>query len=277
MNTPNLPAVASSAPPVFVPPADSDAVSRVRLHWKEFNTFGRRTVEAAWHCGKALAEVKESLPHGSWLPWLESEGIERHQAARLMSFSEHQMEQIVPFDSVDAALKALKSPHVSHNSGENEWYTPVDIIEAARTCMGGIDLDPASSDLAQDAVQARHWFTKEFDGLVQPWNGRVWMNPPYESKLIGSFVEKLLLSDGVTQACVLVNNATETQWAQALLKRAAAACFPASRVRFLDPEGNPGAPLQGQMVVGIGVDSAAFKSAFESFGTVVRGVPDANS
>ena len=28
---------------------------------------------------------------------------------------------------------------VVHNSGEQEWYTPADIIEAARSCMGGIE------------------------------------------------------------------------------------------------------------------------------------------
>src|SRR5690606_13015141 len=105
--------------------------------------------------------------------------------------------------------------------------------------------------------------------LAQEWRGRVWMNPPYAAELIGRFTAKLVshyLSGDVPEACVLVNNATETAWFQGMAEHAAAMCFPKGRVRFLDPEGNPGAPLQGQAVLYFGPDPVAFRSTFAAFG-----------
>ena len=185
----------------------------------------------------------------------------------------------IPQDQFDEMVAALEPPtlkavirggaHVSQNSTEQEWYTPAYIIEAARQCMGGgIDLDPCSSEHAQATVKAARYFTKADDGLMQMWAGRVWMNPPYDKKLIGEFVKVLLLAD-VEQAIVLVNNATETGWGQALLTEADAICFPSGRVRFESPSGEKGAPLQGQMILGFMVDDEKFREAFGGMGVVL--------
>ncbi|AKU93401.1 Modification methylase Bsp6I [Labilithrix luteola] len=66
-----------------------------------------------------------------------------------------------------------------HSSESNEHYTPVDLIEAARAVMGGIDLDPATTGAINAAhVKAPRYFTKETNGLDKPWHGRVLLNPP---------------------------------------------------------------------------------------------------
>jgi len=169
-------------------------------------------------------------------------------------------------------LEFEQSAHVSHNSGDNEWYTPEPYIAAAREVMGGIDLDPASSETANTIVKAAQIFTAADDGLAQRWDGRIWLNPPYAQPLIEHFSHKLATEHArghVSSAIVLVNNATDTQWFRVLADRAAAICFPTGRVRFWQPNSAMAAPLQGQAVLYLGEDARAFCVRFAVFGFVV--------
>jgi DNA adenine methylase len=161
-------------------------------------------------------------------------------------------------------------PRVGKNTGNFEWYTPVEILEAARTVLGTFDLDPASCEVAQRHVRAAAYFTKEDDGLSKPWAGKVWMNPPFLGGLIGRFTGKLLdhyAAGDVTEAILLVQNSTETKWFQRCLAASSALCLPAQRMHFLDTEGEPtGRPLQGQCLVYFGRQPEAFRAAFAPFG-----------
>lgn len=165
--------------------------------------------------------------------------------------------------------EVLKRPHVSFNSGNNEWYTPSNIIEAARTAMGSIDVDPASNDIAQQTVKAGTYYTAETNGLDKEWVGNVWLNPPYASDLIGKFIDKLVSEKkNYNQAVVLVNNATETEWFNKIVSISSMVCFPKSRVKFYMPDGKTGAPLQGQAVLYIGKNAESFYKAFKEIGWV---------
>ena len=167
--------------------------------------------------------------------------------------------------------------HVKHNSGNNEWYTPPIFIEAARTVLGEIDLDPASSEKANKNVKAKVFYTKEDDGLSLPWNGNIWLNPPYERGLVNKFIEKLyeeIDKGGVGGVIVLTNNATETQWWQKLVSGAHSICFPKGRIQFLGEDGEvKNSPVQGQSFVLISKEKLhqiRFINEFSKFGRVLR-------
>lgn len=165
-----------------------------------------------------------------------------------------------------------RKAHVAQNSGNNEWYSPPEIVEAARRVLGGFDIDPASSAIANERVKAARYFTYEDNGLIQAWPlGRIWMNPPYAQPLIGRFAERFAgeIARGST-GIVLVNNATETAWFQTIASVSSAICFTRQRIKFLTPEGKPGgAPLQGQAILYAGPDDAAFAAEFTAFGLVL--------
>lgn len=164
-----------------------------------------------------------------------------------------------------------KRPHVAYNSGNNEWYTPKEFIEAATAVMGCIDLDPASSEIANKTVGANQIYTIEDNGLEKPWFGNVWLNPPYASDLIGKFADKLVDElKHIKQAIVLVNNATETEWFYTMVTQATAVCFPRSRVKFYTPSGTIGAPLQGQAILYFGPDVNRFINVFDEKGWCAR-------
>lgn len=58
----------------------------------------------------------------------------------------------------------------------DDYYTPAWVFER----MGlTFDLDVCSPPGGIPHVPAERYFTQEDDGLLQPWTGRVWMNPPY--------------------------------------------------------------------------------------------------
>lgn len=156
-------------------------------------------------------------------------------------------------------------------SDENEWYTPVEYIEAARDILGGIDLDPASSAIANETVGAAKFYTVEEDGLSLPWSGRVWLNPPYGG-LASEFTERLVLeyqAGEVTRAVALVNaHCTDTKWFQRLFDYPV--CFTRGRIDF-NSAGREKATTSthGSAFVYLGEYPIEFAKRFSEFGTTV--------
>lgn len=249
----------------------------VNREHQAFLEAGKRAIEHAFRCGELLLEVKASVAHGEFLPWLEKHCAFSERTARnYMGFVKQVGNRQALADlSDDAYAKFLPAPdtkpHVANNSGDNEWYTPSEYIAAARVAMGGIDLDPASTKEANTVVKAERFYTADQNGLTHPWPGRVWLNPPYASEWIAAFAEKLVSeyrAKRMSAACVLVNNASETDWFEHMAAHASARCDLHSRVKFWAPDKSVGAPLQGQAVLYLGKSASRFTDAFAELGRV---------
>jgi hypothetical protein len=127
-------------------------------------------------------------------------------------------------------LRGIGSHHSALPQTE-EWLTPPHVLGA----LGPFDLDPCSPPVRPWPTASRH-LTAEDDGLSHPWEGRVWLNPPY-----GKEVEQWLArladhGDGVA----LVFARTETRWFfDQVWRRASALLFLEGRLTFHRPDGSP--------------------------------------
>ena len=180
-----------------------------------------------------------------------------------------------PLDAVAALAftKPKNPPRATQGTSDIEWYTPDEYLQAARDVLGRIDLDPASSVMAQEKVRADRFFTIEDNGLRQEWHGNVWLNPPYAQPNIALFASKMVAefkSGRVTAAVMLTHNYTDTRWFHELLAAANLICFTRGRIGLVNADGSTGPPTQGQPFFYFGDATARFAARFAAVGFVLR-------
>jgi phage N-6-adenine-methyltransferase len=230
-----------------------------------------------------IGTVNDTAPKLDDVPTLKEAGIDENlakMARKNAAVPEAKFEAILSERRATIAAANAKvtvdllgggKPRGTTGTGENEWYTPADVIADARKVLGVIDLDPASSEQAQSTVQALQYFTLADDGLKRMWHGNVWLNPPYAQPFIEEFADKMIAevaSGRVTSAIMLTHNYTDTAWFQKLAARANAVCFPKGRIRFVAPDGTLASPTQGQAFFYFGGDPSRFAGKFHERGVV---------
>lgn len=85
-----------------------------------------------------------------------------------------------------------------------DYYTPDNLIQAAREAMGGIDLDAASHYLANRKHRIPDYFHTGRSAFANDWYGRVWLNPPYGNNL--PWFERIIhyvKAGDITDLCML--------------------------------------------------------------------------
>lgn len=180
---------------------------------------------------------------------------------------------------------------INQTSGKVEYYSPPEIVAAARRVMGGIELDPASSEAANERIGAERFYDVEDDAICLEWCAKsVWMNHPFgrpEAPCVpdcvknhehhaeirygnATWINKLRDSIGwekVAEACCLTFACTSEAWFQPLLKRPI--CFLCPRTNYYLPDGTIFKGVsKGSAVTYFGSNVAVFAREFTKFGTV---------
>jgi len=169
-------------------------------------------------------------------------------------------------------FRASSPPTIDPESGD-ENYTPPEILSRVRIALGGqIDLDPASCDIAQCVIKARDYYTIKDDGLMLPWYGRVFLNPPYSQPACRLFVRKLIASHKaghVRKAVLLMNASVSTIAFHEAAAYALRTCLPKGRIGFWRPTGEiRNQNRYDQVFFWFGYHTGNFEKAFSDFGLI---------
>lgn len=132
------------------------------------------------------------------------------------------------------------SGHQSARMGTCEWLTPPGIVQA----LGPFDLDPCAPAERPWDTAKRH-YTLADDGLAQPWEGRVWCNPPFGLQARRWLAKMAEHDNGIA----LVPARVETRaWCESVWGKARLVSFLRGRPHFYRIDGsrapgNSGAPI----------------------------------
>ena len=125
--------------------------------------------------------------------------------------------------------KGIGGHQRAYQGKTDEWLTPPEIFRA----LGEFDLDPCSPVNPPWQIAVKTYSSVD-DGLLQPWFGRIWMNPPYGPET-GKWLKKLA-DHGNGIALIFARTETEMFFSQ-VWERANAVFFFRGRLYFYTVDG----------------------------------------
>ena len=138
-------------------------------------------------------------------------------------------------------MKENRIVHCHNGSpATQEWLTPPTIIQS----LGEFDLDPCSP-VDRPWSTAKTHYTILDDGLRQEWFGRVWLNPPFDRKVVDQWIRKMAeRNNGIA---LLFSRTDRTTFHQYIFPVADSILFIKQRLHFYSTAGerakhNCGAP-----------------------------------
>ncbi len=137
--------------------------------------------------------------------------------------------------------------HEPNTGASDEWYTPPEMLNALNESY---DLDPCSPG-TEHWVPASSVYTKQDNGLEQPWYGFVFMNPPFGNRNGHvPWLDKFLKHGS---GIAVVRAYTSSGWFHDHAVKADAMLFPRGKTKFVRPDGTIGkSPGHGVVLLGMG-------------------------
>lgn len=115
------------------------------------------------------------------------------------------------------------------DTGQKTWLTPPSIIEA----LGPFDMDPCVPDNMPWQTAAR-MVTKAENGLAVPWEGTVWLNPPYGRESV-PFLKKM--AEHRNGVALLFGRTDTAAWHDLVFPVCDSVLFMRGRVKFFREDG----------------------------------------
>ncbi len=114
------------------------------------------------------------------------------------------------------------------------WATPRDLVRSVEQHIGRpFTLDAAAE---KSSTVCDRYYDRRTDGLTSPWDGVVWLNPPY--RLIGPWISKIgeeVDAGRVELVASLLPARMDTRWMGEILERMWPVYLLSGRVRFCRP------------------------------------------
>ena len=157
--------------------------------------------------------------------------------------------------------------HTAPVKGEtNTWLTPPHVLDA----LGPFDLDPCAAPSPRPWPTALRHIELPTDGLSEPWDGRVWCNPPY-----GPETWRWLhrLADHGRGTALIFARTETAGFVRTVWERATAVLFLDGRLTFHTADGARGSGNSGgpSCLVAYGPDDAATLATCDLPGYLVSG------
>ena len=151
-------------------------------------------------------------------------------------------------ESLSKKKKAGMGNELTDDSRSDSWLTPPEIV----TRLGYFDLDPCGCAGMPWKLADTTFTLPDNDGLVEPWTGRVFCNPPYSKKASAAFINRMI---DHRNGILLYPARLETGLWSKIWESGDAFLFLAGQIKFYNPDGtrnDQGASMHPTVLVAFG-------------------------